>query len=184
MVSSFHAGVAVGVIGTSPAAAPLSGTWDMLEAVPMGSTASSQPDGTIKLASDATPLGDNIYNTTGAGQTRTVASGAGTSRTFVIRVWNDSPTTDSYLLRGTGSVSGFTVKYLKGPTGTTDITTAVLAGTYRIANVTPGGSVVVRLVVALGASVPAAAVRDWLVTATSQRDTTAKDAVDARIMTP
>ena len=35
-----------------------------------------------------------------------------------------------------------------------------------------------RLVVTLGASVPPAAVRDWLVTATSQRDATAKDAVD------
>ena len=179
-----HAGVAVGVIGSSPAAAPLSGTWDMLEAVPMGSAASSQPDATIKLAADASPLGDNVYNTTGAGQTRIVTSGAGTSRTFVIRVWNDSPTTDSYLLKGAASVSGFTVRYLKGSTGTTDISTAVLAGTYRIANVTPGGSAVVRLVVTLGAGVPAAAVRNWLVTATSQRDATAQDAVDARIMTP
>ena len=76
------------------------------------------------------------------------------------------------------------MKYLKGPTGTTDITAAVIAGTYRIANIAPGGSMVVPAVVTLGANVPAAAVRDWLVTATSQRDSTAKDAVDARIMTP
>jgi glucose/arabinose dehydrogenase len=179
-----HAGVAVGLVGTSPAGAALSGTWDMLEAVPMGSAAASQPDATIKLAADAAPLGDNIYNTTGAGQTRTVTSGAGTSRTYVIRVWNDSPTTDSYLLKGTGSVSGFTVKYLSGGSGTTDITAAVLAGTYRLSNLAPGGSWVVRLVVTLGASVPSAAVRDWLVTATSQRTSTAQDAVDARIMTP
>ena len=58
------------------------------------------------------------------------------------------------------------------------------AGTYRIANVAPGGSWLVRLVVTVGAGVPAAAVRNWLVTATSQRDATAQDAVDARIMTP
>ena len=51
-------------------------------------------------------------------------------------------------------------------------------------NVAPGGSRVLRLVVTLGAGVPSAVVRDWLVTATSQRDAAAKDAVLARIITP
>jgi hypothetical protein len=71
-----------------------------------------------------------------------------------------------------------------GPSGTTDITSAVVAGTYRMANVATGGGRVLRLIVTLGASVPSAAVRDWLITATSQRDPAAKDAVLARIMTP
>ena len=179
-----HAAVAVGLLGTSPAAAVLSGSWDMLEAVPMGTGVNGRPDGTIKRTGDATALGNNIYNVTGAGQTRTLTTGANTSRTYVIRVWNDFTTTDSFLIRGAGSVTGFTVRYLKGPSGTTDITSAVLAGTYQMPNVAPGGSRVLRLVVTLGAGVPSAVVRDWLVTATSQRDAAAKDAVLARIITP
>jgi hypothetical protein len=179
-----HAGLAVGILGTSPAGAVLSGTWDMLEAVPMGPASTARPDATIKRAGDANVLGNNIYNTTGAGQTRTLTTGANTQRTFVIKVWNDGPTSDSFLVKGPGGVTGFSVRYLMGSSGTTDITSAVVAGTYRMANVAAGGGRVLRLIVTLGASVPSAAVRDWLVTATSQRDPAAKDAVLARIMTP
>ena len=179
-----HAGVAVGLLGSSPAGAVLSGTWDMLEAVPMGTVVAARPDATIKRAGDAAALGNNIYNLTGAGQTRTLTTGANTSRTYVVKVWNDAATADSFLIKGLGSVTGFTVRYLMGPSGTTDITAAVIAGTYRMANVAAGGGRVLRLIVTLGASVPPAAVRDWLITATSQRDATARDAVLARIMTP
>ena len=40
-------------------------------------------------------------------------------------------------MKGDGSQTGFTVKYLKGASGTTDITAAVLAGTYKTANINP-----------------------------------------------
>ena len=90
-----HAGVAVGLLGTSPSGDTLSGTWDLLEAVPMGGGAIAQPDETIKLIGDATALGNNIYNTTGAGQTRTVTTARGVSKTFVVKVWNDSTSPDS-----------------------------------------------------------------------------------------
>ena len=150
----------------------------------MGSAAASQPDATIKLTADAAAIGNDIYNTTGSGQTRSVTSGAGTTRTFVIKVWNDGATADSFFVKGPGSSAGFTVKYLKGSSGTTNVTTAVVAGTYKTSSLAPGSGAVVRLVVTLGATVPAGAVRDWLVTATSQRSAASKDAVDARIMTP
>ena len=179
-----HTGVGVGLLGTAPSGSTLSGTWDMLEAVPMGSAAASQPDATIKLTADAAAIGNDIYNTTGSGQTRSVTSGAGTTRTFVIKVWNDGATADSFFVKGPGSSAGFTVKYLKGSSGTTNVTTAVVAGTYKTSSLAPGSGAVVRLVVTLGATVPAGAVRDWLVTATSQRSAASKDAVDARIMTP
>ncbi len=142
-----------------------------------GNGVAARPDATIKRAGDAAALGNNIYNLTGAGQTRTLTTGANTSRTYVVKVWNDAATADSFLIKGLGSVTGFTVRYLMGPSGTTDITAAVIAGTYRMANVAAGGGRVLRLIVTLGASVPPAAVRDWLITATSQRDATARDAV-------
>jgi glucose/arabinose dehydrogenase len=178
-----HAAVAVGLLGTSPSGHTLSGTWDLLEAVPMGGGTTAQPDETIKLAGDASALGNNIYNTTGAGQTRTVTSARGTSKTFVIEVWNDSASSDSYLIKGAGPSTGFTVKYLKGGSGTTDITAGVLAGTYKTFKLAPASRVVIRLVVTIAASAPPGVTRDWLLTATSTNAASAKDAVDARLTT-
>ncbi len=178
-----HTGVAVGLLGTSPSGDTLSGTWDLLEATLTGAGATSQPDETIKRSGDATALGDNIYNTTGAGQTRTITTGRGVSRTFVIKIWNDSSSPDAYLIKGAASQTGFTVKYLKGASGTTDITAAVLAGTYKTANIQPAGGVVIRMVVTIAANAPTGVTRNWLVTATSARDAGAKDAVDGQLKT-
>lgn len=178
-----HAAVAVGLLGTSPSGEVLSGTWDNLEAVVIGGGTTSQPDETIKRSGDATALGNNIYNTTGAGQTRSITTARGLTRTFVIKVWNDSSSADTYALKGSGSLTGFTVKYLKGASGTTDITAAVLAGTYKTAILNPGTGVVVRMVVTIAANAATGVTRDWLLTATSQRDANARDAVDGQIKT-
>jgi hypothetical protein len=178
-----HAAVAVGLLGTSPSGQTLSGTWDMIEAVPMGAGATAQPDATIKRSGDAAFLGDNIYDTTAVGQTRSITTTRGVSRTFVVRVWNDSASSDAYLLKGAAATTGFTVKYLKGTSGTTDVTAAVLAGTYKTAKLAPGTWVAIRVVVTIAANAPTGVVRNWLVTATSQNDSTAKDAVDAQVKT-
>ena len=124
-----------------------------------------------------------MYNTTGVGQTRTLAAGRGVSRTFVIKIWNDSSSTDSYQVKGAGSQTGFTVKYLKGASGTTNITAAVLAGTYRTANISSAGGVVIRMVVTVAANAATGVTRNFLVTGTSSRDGTARDAVIGQLKT-
>jgi hypothetical protein len=148
-----------------------------------GGGPTAQPDETIKLSGDATALGRNIFNSTGAGQTRSVTTARGVSRTFVVKVWNAGTSAGSFLLNGPGSSTGFTAKYLKGTTGTTDITAGVVAGTYRTASLAPGTGVVIRLVVTIAANAQSGVSRDWLITATSQQNTSAKDAVDARLTT-
>jgi hypothetical protein len=74
---------------------------------------------TIKRTGDATVLGEGVFNTTGAGQTRAITSARGVSQTFVIKAWNDGTGADTFLLQGTGSTTGFTVQYLtsNAPTG-------------------------------------------------------------------
>ncbi len=171
-----HAGLAVGVVGSSAGGSPLPASWDMLEA-----RAVTRPDATVKLAADATALGNNVYNTTGAGQTRAVTTARGTSKTLVVRVGNDGLTTDGFNVRGPGSAGGFTVKYLKGASGTTDVTAAVVAGTYHMSKVVPDRSAVLRLVVTVAAGTPPGTVGSWLVTAKSRRSTAVTDAVLARV---
>jgi hypothetical protein len=153
------------------------------EPADFGGGPNAQPDETIKLTGDAAVLGENIFNTTGAGQTRAVSPPVGVSKTFVIKVWNDGTGSDSYLLRGPGSTTGFTAKYLKGASGSTDITAAVAAGTYKTASLSPGKGVTIRLVITIAANAPSGSTQNWLVTATSKQNSSAKDAVDAQLTT-
>lgn len=146
-----------------------------------GGGPTAAPDETIKRTGDATVLGEGVFNTTGAGQTRALTSARGVSQTFVVKAWNDGTGADRFFLRGTGSTTGFTVQYLKGASGTTDITAAVEAGTYMTASQSPGSGAVIRLVVRVASNAPTGVAQNWLVTATSQLNSSAQDAVSAQV---
>jgi dipeptidyl aminopeptidase/acylaminoacyl peptidase len=146
-----------------------------------GGGGSFQPDGRIKLSGQSSYVGDNVYNLTGTGQTVTAKSATGTSTTWVINDQNDGGSIDSFLLKGPGNRTGFTVHYFAGTTGTTDITTAVVNGTYQLTNIPFGSARTVRIVVHVKAGVPVDTIRSWLVVATSTGDATKQDAVKARI---
>jgi large repetitive protein len=144
-------------------------------------TATYRPDGQIRLLSDASFVGNNVYNTTGSGQTRSVTSARGEKRSFVVRVQNDGSGTDGFTFRGCVAAPGFTVRYFVGATGTTEITSAVLAGTYTVTGVAPGGTRAVRLEVTTDASTASGAVQSCLVNVTSTSATTMTDAVLAKV---
>ncbi len=84
------------------------------------------------------PVGDNIYNLTGAGQTLnpTIKISQGEKKLFV-RIQNDGHDTDSFKVKGTKGSSKFKVKYLNGKI---NVTTAVRAGTFSTGPLAPGGS--------------------------------------------
>lgn len=94
-----------------------------------------QPDGKIKFASDRYFLGNNIYNTNGAGQTRSYSALAGATATFFLKFQNDGRTPDQIGVRGCGSVSGYRVHYFHHGR---DVTAAVRSGIYRTDRLTPG----------------------------------------------
>ena len=142
-----------------------------------GVTAIYRPDGKIKLATDASYLGNNVYNTTGVNQTRTVKARRGATKTFNIAVQNDGNSVDSFKLKGRGSTTEFTVKYLAGLSGTTNITTAVVNGTYTMSNVGAGGTKYIRMRITVRSAADIGDVFGRLVTATSTHATTVKDAV-------
>jgi hypothetical protein len=86
-----------------------------------------QPDGKIAVGAN-TPIGNDVYNKTGAGQSVPATTAAGTSKTFAIKIQNDRFATDTFKASGPGSSTGFTVQYLSGAT---DVTSQVTAGTSR-----------------------------------------------------
>jgi hypothetical protein len=77
-------------------------------------------------------------------------------------------------VRGPGSSTGFTVRYFAG---TTDITTAVVNGTYRMTGVAPGAARPIQMRVTVASAAALGAVKSNLVTATSVNAGTLADAV-------
>lgn len=124
--------------------------------------------------------GNNIYNTTATKQTvKTTwySTTPGTvTYTYGISIQNDGRARDRFKVRATGSaVSGWIIRYYRG---TTNITSAVVAGTYQSSSLAPSGTYVItaKVTTASGNNYPQDGVAR-LVTATSVADATKKDAV-------
>jgi subtilisin family serine protease len=169
-VESFLAGRAqdMGTAGTDP----VFGAGRLrLGAPPAAST--SLPDGRIRLGTGAL-VGDDVYDTTGLGQKRTGSAPRGSSITFGISVQNDGTAADSLTLLAGGSSSMYTVKYFEGAT---DVTAAVMAGTYATPSLAPGASHLLTAKVKVTSSATVGSKVARLVTISSVADSTRKDAV-------
>ncbi|MBL8775044.1 MAG: hypothetical protein JNK12_03895 [Acidimicrobiales bacterium] len=84
-----------------------------------------RPDVLIRSGATAW-IGNDVYNTTGAGQTRTASVGASGTATFSVKFQNDADFEDLLTARGPGSNNQFRVTY-RVPSGE-DITAAMVEG--------------------------------------------------------
>jgi hypothetical protein len=103
-----------------------------------------QPDGKISTFATRRFVGDNIYASNPLpSQTKSRAIARGATRSFFIKVGNDSLYADSINVRATltGS-SRLMVAFFRG---TADITSQVIAGTYTVANLAAGGQVTIEV---------------------------------------
>lgn len=136
---------------------------------------SPRPDGRIRKGASGPQVGDNIYNTVGAGQTRTGSARAGRSLTFRISIQNDGPTPDVLSLRGGGSARGVVIDY-RDPTGE-NITNRITAGTYHTPRLAPGGTHLVLVTVTPRAAAPSGTALTRTLTSTSTTDPMRRDTV-------
>ncbi len=137
-----------------------------------------QPDGRIRLKGDAAYIGDNVYNLTGAFQTRATTARRGETRVFYVRAQNDGTATDTIRLRGCVGEPGFSVRYFYG---SNEITSQVAAGTYEFADLAPQASGTIRLEIGVQSSAVIGAIETCRVTATSASNPTRADQVRARV---
>ena len=114
-------------------------------------TAAFKPDARIRLQKTASEwfgpetyndpwTGANVYNATGSGQTvkkQYYTEAPGWARwIFGVSLQNDGVSTDSMRVQGTGTaVYGWKVKYF---VGTTNVTSAVVNGTFTTPSLAPG----------------------------------------------
>ena len=139
-----------------------------------GSAVVLKPDGRIRLGTGAF-VGNDVYNATGANQSRTGSAARGKTVSFGISVQNDGTAADSFKVKATGDgVSGYSVKFFSGAT---DITAAVVAGTYRTPSLAPTRTYLINAKVTVKSTAAVGSKITRLVTITSLGDSTRKDAV-------
>jgi hypothetical protein len=139
-----------------------------------------QPDGLVKRSSDASYIGNDIYNTTARNQSVTGAVVAGRSVTFEITVQSDGDTDDPITLGGCHRSSGFVVKYFTS-TGI-NITPGVVAGSQSTGTLAPDGEYGLILRIRSESTTASGAEKACKVIATSFGDTRRRDAIKATLI--
>jgi hypothetical protein len=132
----------------------------------VASYALRQPDALIAASSAGTYIGNNIYSSTGVSESLLKTITRGHSAWVYLRIQNDGLVAATFKLKGTGGASGITAHYYAG---TTNITLAVLAGTYTTATIAARGYVTIRLLASVASS--SAATRTLMTTVTSTSGT-------------
>jgi hypothetical protein len=140
-----------------------------------------QPDGRIKKSTTSTYIGNDVYNLTADKQTLLGKAKRGQTRIFDIQEQNDGINTDTIKVKGPGNKPGFSVRYLAGTGGSTNVTTKVVNGTYTLKNMAPGQIKTFRLVVKVRPGAHIKSVGTWRIVGTSTHDSTRKDAVVAKV---
>jgi spore coat protein U-like protein len=156
----------------------------------LGLAAARQPDGRIRLQKIAYELfpnesysrpwiGNNVYNTTATGQRareRWFDTTPGWQRwVFGVSIQNDGTSSDRIKVKATGNVlAGWKVKYFRGRT---NITSAVVAGTFKTPRLAPGGKYLIKAKVTRAAEGFAGGDLSRLVTLTSVGNAAKQDAV-------
>jgi hypothetical protein len=137
-----------------------------------------QPDAIIAVG-QGEPVGNNRYNTTGAGQTKSVKTARGATATFRIDMQNDGLWFEYVTPQGPGSGGGFTVHYFYSDG--TDITDGVVGG-FGSFPYDPGARQTLILKVTVGNGVHSGVARSWLVTLSANgASPPVKDAVKATV---
>lgn len=133
------------------------------------------PDASIAATVAGYYVGDNVYSTTGAGEVRSVRVHRGHRVAFYVKVQNDGLVPASFGLSGRGHRRGISALYYRGAT---NITAAVLAGTYTTASIPARGYLRIRVVVTVRASSVSLAT---LITTARSQSGTPPDAVRIRV---
>lgn len=104
-----------------------------------------RPDGRIRRGPSGAVKGDNAYNLDGIGQAVGGTTTATTQQRYEVSMQNDAPYTEVLRVRGSAGDARFDVRYR---VGSVDVTSAVLAGTYRTPPLGPGATLTMHAEVA------------------------------------
>ena len=125
------------------------------------------PDAEIGIFS-GNYVGNDVYSTTAAGQTKTMSIARGSSQYFPVLIQNDGLLPASFKLEGTGAAADYTVTYINYGNGS-NVTAEVRKGSFSTGTLAPGASFAMKMIVKLSAT--AAAGGTFVVSASSTAGT-------------
>ncbi len=137
-----------------------------------------RPDAWVSTSPCSSYVGNNVYNSTGTRQTRTVTGRPGQTRVFHVRVYNDGNAVNTFVLRGSRARSGSTVRYLAEGR---DVTGSMLANAGRRIRMGPGLSTSLTVRVTPGRTAATGSLKPATVTATWRGDGTRTDVVRGQV---
>lgn len=135
-----------------------------------------QPDLLVRRLSDVAYLGENVYNASGASQTKSQKVEPGALAVYPLLLANDGNLTNYFAVRGTAGGGGWSVRYFDAVSAGAEITSDVTGGGTLVA-LAPGASWEFHAEILPDIAVPRGTSNTVLVTATSLADATASDTV-------
>ena len=141
-------------------------------------TSDQQPDATISTRSSAGYVGNDVFNASGAGQTKGVTAGRGQVRSFFVRVTNDGTTRNRILLLAGKPGRGAVATYL---TGGVDVTAVLTHPDGGYVDLLPDQAVLIKVNLKVGRTTKVGSVKSVPVTATWVGDGTRSDVVKASV---
>ena len=143
------------------------------------SPANYRPDLLISKHGGGGYAGNDIYNTSGANQTKATAMAPGGTKHFFVRLQNDSNVADSFFLVGSHSGHGFTIDYTSGGN---NIRPGVTSGQYWV-SIPAGGQRTVVITISAKNTTPHGVSRSLKVIVRSAGDSAKVDAVKGNFKT-
>ena len=140
------------------------------------SASDQRPDGLISTSASTGYVGNNVYNTTGAGQARTVSARRTVTRTFYARVYNDGNVSNAIAIKGSAALAGSTVRYYSG---STNVTTAMRSASGWRVTLNRGAYKVVTVKITIPRTASVGSYKSATVTSNWTGDGTRSDAVKA-----
>ncbi|HOS44219.1 MAG TPA: hypothetical protein PK794_11045, partial [Armatimonadota bacterium] len=138
-----------------------------------------QPDLKLRIPADAAYAGDNVYNTTGTGQSTAQSCQAGNTVLYLVHLQNDGNQDDRLRVTGTAGGNGWTVQYLDMQT-LADLTALVTGAGLTTELLPPGLYRWIGVKITPSSSLAHGAVKDVVLTAVSTTDTAKTDVIKAR----
>jgi hypothetical protein len=151
----------------------IDGSGNRTEVTHTYTVARRRPDGRLRLGSGAT-VGNNVYNTNGAGQGRSGSAPRGGTVNFYATIENDGSEPEQLRVRGQASGTNFTIVYRSGGV---NITNQVVAGTWKTPVLAPGQVRTIRIQVTVRSSAPRGARLVRTFTTASTANPSVKDVV-------
>ncbi len=139
----------------------------------------ARPDAQIRVGDGGVWAGWDVFSRDGADQRRAVTTSAGSTARFTLRFGNDGNRTERLTIGSQRSLPGFGLTFFDA--SGRNVTSAVKAGTYRTAPITPGGDVVLRMEIEVRDGVAPGASVTRRVKARSAIDVGTVDAVTATV---